>query len=418
MPCPFLRRGCFVDENRLSGDDRRKEQEKTGTTHYFSKGMQQYPFIFSAERRYRIRRHFVFWFSWWLFQAFLYSFTPASLDADYFDRLPVSMVESLFFLVPHVFLSYSLMYYVVPTLILKGRYLRSVFTVLGLFLVTGSISSLIGIYITGPYKMSLNKGFPIPIHVQEMHFFLGLLAGLRGAITIGGLAAAIKLMKHLYQKDQRNLQLEKENISSQLLLLKAQVHPHFLFNTLNNIYASTQETSPRAAGMIMSLSELLRHILYECDKPLVSLEQELQMLRQYIHLEEARYGNSLDVDIELPSQPTSDLYIAPLLLLPFIENCFKHGTSGVIEQPWISLRVETEDNELRMKLVNGKAHGHENIAPGIGLRNVKERLQLLYPGRHKLQYHSEPEVFIVNLKLQLERVRLSKKEKPSTTEYA
>ena len=97
----------------------------------------------------------------------------------------------------------------------------------------------------------------------QTSFYLGLLAGLRGSITIGGLAAAIKLMKHWYVKQQRNLELKKENVESQLQLLKAQVHPHFLFNTLNNIYSYTQNTSPVASQLVMGLSEMLRYMLYE-----------------------------------------------------------------------------------------------------------------------------------------------------------
>ena len=119
------------------------------------------------------------------------------------------------------------------------------------------------------------------------------------------------------------MQLQNENTAAQLQLLKAQVHPHFLFNTLNNIYSYTQTTAPVAAKMITSLSDLLRFILYESDQTVVSLEKELKLVKDYIELEEIRYGNKLDLQIDLPDL-TNDLYIAPLLLLPLIENCFKH----------------------------------------------------------------------------------------------
>ncbi|MBB1283158.1 histidine kinase [Flavisolibacter sp. BT320] len=229
-----------------------------------------------------------------------------------------------------------------------------------------------------------------------------MLSGLRGGLTIGGLAAAIKLMKFWHQKEQRNLQLQKEAISSQLQLLKAQVHPHFLFNTLNNIYAGTQLTSPAAAKMIIGLSQLLRYMLYECNQPLVPLDRELSMLKQYILLEQSRYGNKLDINIDLPSEATGHA-IAPLLMLPFIENCFKHGTSQMLEQPWISLRISIDVDWLRMKLVNGKIDSDTASASGIGLANVEKRLALLYPDRHELVVNNEAEVFIVNLKLLLDK---------------
>src|SRR6185503_5878259 len=155
---------------------------------------------------------------------------------------------------------------------------------------------------------------------ESARVHLALLAGLRGAITIGGIAASFKLMKHWYVKEQRNLQLQKENTESQLQLLKAQVHPHFLFNTLNNIYANTQGIAPVASKLVMGLSDMLRYMLYECKEPFVPLAKELQLISDYVSLEKIRYGNRLEVHIDIPND-TDDLEIAPLLLLPFVENC-------------------------------------------------------------------------------------------------
>ncbi|TXJ27342.1 MAG: two-component system sensor protein [Chitinophagaceae bacterium] len=231
------------------------------------------------------------------------------------------------------------------------------------------------------------------------------MAGLRGGITIGGLAAAIKLIKSLYLKEQRNLQLKKENAESQLQLLKAQVHPHFLFNTLNNIYSFTQNTSPQASKLVTGLSDLLRFILYECNQPLIPLSKELKMIGDYIELEKVRYGNELELHLDLPTE-TDDLYIAPLLLLPLIENCFKHGTSQILEQPWVSLHIDLKGRQMQMKLLNGKSvkSTTSKSGSGIGIYNVKKRLELLYPGKHELTITDEEDVFIVNLKIELEQV--------------
>ena len=231
-----------------------------------------------------------------------------------------------------------------------------------------------------------------------------MMAGLRGGVTVGGLAAAIKLMKYWYLKEQRNLQLQKENTEAQLQLLKAQIHPHFLFNTMNNIYSFTQTTSPVAAKMVAGLSEMLRYMLYEGDKANVLLTKELAMLKDYIMLEQVRYGNKLDVHVDI-TKNTNDLYIAPLLLLPLVENCFKHGTSHMIEQPWVNLNIDVEDDHLIMKLVNGKAPDFkiQKKEMGIGLKNVQKRLTLLYPGKHTMRITNEEDVFIVDLKIELER---------------
>jgi LytS/YehU family sensor histidine kinase len=236
------------------------------------------------------------------------------------------------------------------------------------------------------------------------------MAGLRGAITIGGIAASIKLMKLWYVKEQRNLQLQKENAEAQLQLLKAQVHPHFLFNTLNNIYSHTQNTAPVASQLVMGLSDMLRFMLYECNQSQVPLSKELKMIQDYISLEQIRYDDHLDVHIDLPAN-TDNLAIAPLLLLPLVENCFKHGTSHMIEQPWLSLRVTLEKDRMYMKLMNGKTNEIvNNDYKGIGIMNVRKRLDLLYPGRHELTITDEEDVYIVNLWLQLEKLPLTKKE--------
>lgn len=364
--------------------------------------MQQHPFIFSDQKKYRIGRHLLFWLAWYIFFAILYSYTGGISFYPDVDQLPVSLVNAFFFMVPHIFLSYSLMYGVIPWFIVKGRYFSAAGSVLVLFLLTAFISALIGVYIL-PVVRSYLFGFRFDLP-NNFTFFMSLLGGLRGAITIGGLAAAIKLMKYWYLKEQRNLQLQKENIESRLQLLKAQVHPHFLFNTLNNIYSYTQDTSPVASRLVTGLSGMLRFILYECNQPLVPLSKELKMIGDYINLEKIRYGNKLELHLDLPKR-TNDLYIAPLLLLPLVENSFKHGTSNMLEQPWINLKIGVEGNHMQLKLLNGKSNKQnpEKGEEGIGIPNVKKRLDLLYPGKHELTITSEEDVFIVNLRIELEK---------------
>ena len=367
--------------------------------------MQSYPFIFADKCK--LKRHLLFWFCWWAFASVLYAFTAGMRMLPEFKRLPVSSVDSLLFLIPHMFLTYSLMYFVVPRLLLKSRYVLTAVAVLVLFFITANISAFIGIYIVDearhcilPQWLAVEGRTP-----ERWSFFLSLLAGLRGGITIAGLATCIKLMKYWYIKEQRNMQLLRENTEAQLQLLKAQVHPHFLFNTLNNIYSYTQNTSPVASKLTLGLSDMLRYMIYECKDPLVPLSKEIKMLKDYITLEKIRYGNALDVNIEVPDN-TDDLYIAPLLLLPFVENSFKHGASQMLDQPWLSLTITLSESSMYMKLINGKAENYEAPAgaSGIGIENVKRRLELLYPDKHSLNIVNHEEVFIVNLKLQLERI--------------
>ena len=369
--------------------------------------MHKYPFIFSDERKYRIRRHLVFWIFWWIFQGFLYSFVSAYSAVEYYKRLPTSMLESLIYLSSHIFLAYALIYLVIPKFLLRQKYWHTAALTIICFLLTAFLSTLLTIFVIDNLRLYMMGGDYAtgPFRKSTISFHLAMLAGLRGGLTVGGIAAAIKLMKYWYVKEQRNLQLQKESAESKLQLLKAQVHPHFLFNTLNNIYSYTQNTSPFAAKMITGLSELLRYMLYDGNLPLVPLSKELRMAKDYINLEQIRYGNKLEIHLDLPEN-TNNLYIAPLLLLPLVENCFKHGTSNILEHPWVNFHVTVEQDELQMKLINGKSNEDNGLQKntGIGIMNVKKRLELLYPGRHQLSITSDTEVFVVNLKIKLDRI--------------
>ena len=201
------------------------------------------------------------------------------------------------------------------------------------------------------------------------------------------------------------MQLQKEKVASQLQVLKAQVHPHFLFNTLNNIYAHTQNTSPVASMLVMGLSDMLRYMLYECNQPLVPISKEIKLLKDYCSLEQVRYDRHLDLQVNITGS-NQELYIAPLLLLPFVENCFKHGASNLVEQAWISLSISFEENRMKFKLVNSKPIEEKPLLtgnPGIGIANVRARLELIYPDKYELIITDEAEVFIVNLTMELEK---------------
>lgn len=316
----------------------------------------------------------------------------------------ITLPDTILFMIPQLFLAYSLMYWVIPRLVIPARYTSALFATLLLILVTAFLSAAMSVTLIDYVRYIVARSVS-PVIAQNPHtplnisIGLAMLAGLRGAITIGGVAAAIKLIKCVYEKQQAALLLEKEKVNAELRMLKAQLHPHFLFNTLNNIYSLTQEVSSKASGMIMQLSAMLRYILYECNKPWVPLDKELQMVRDYLQLEAARYDDSLDLSINLPAD--TNLFISPLLLLPFVENAFKHGASNRIERPWISIHMELNEKKLTAKIINGTANQPNDSQPGIGIANVRQRLALLYPNRHTLQTTEEEDIFIVNLRIEL-----------------
>ncbi len=223
---------------------------------------------------------------------------------------------------------------------------------------------------------------------------------------VAGFALVIKLMKQWWLKQKETEQLANEKTKAELQLLKAQIHPHFLFNTLNNIYFFTLSGSPKAPEMINKLSGLLHYILNECNQPLVPLQKEITMIHDYTALEKIRYGEQMAMTIDIQEDGTERL-IAPLLLIPFVENSFKHGASRMLTNPWVKLRISVENNMLHFLIMNSRPIDEEpQLTKGnIGLKNVKKRLQLLYPGAHELNIVSELESFAVYLKIRLESTK-------------
>ena len=202
----------------------------------------------------------------------------------------------------------------------------------------------------------------------------------------------------LKNRDLQNAQQEK--MTAELKLLKAQLHPHFLFNTLNNIYAFALERSTKTPQLILKLSSLLSYMLYECKTDEVMLEKEVEVMKNYIDLEKERYGNKLDISLNIEGD-IQDQFIAPLLILPFLENAFKHGTSEQLEKPWMSIDLIVKGGVLKCKVVNSKNETVPFHKDGVGIDNVRKRLHLLYAGRHDLKLADEGAFFVVALAVEL-----------------
>ena len=197
-------------------------------------------------------------------------------------------------------------------------------------------------------------------------------------------------------------ELQTKNMQSELKFLKSQINPHFLFNTLNNLYALTLKKSDLAPEIVLKLSEIMRYMLYECNAAEVSLSKEIAFMKNYIGLEQLRYGDRLDMSLHI-SGDWENKQMAPLLLVPFVENAFKHGTSQQLEQAWMHIELMVQGNTLKFKLINSRDIDAQPTTDsgGIGLQNVKKRLQLLYANRHDLRLVAEDETFMVVLTLEL-----------------
>lgn len=379
-------------------------------------------FLLSEKRSVWILRHLAFWAFWGFYFAFVRFLNPLRYKeaGGHFLHFWERMGEGFSYLFPQVFLVYPLIYFVLPRYLFRDRYVGAFIFSFIFLMLSLVIHAFYIVYIEGHNPIAFLTSDWLKMDDKTFYnaIFIAYLGALNGALCGAALAVSFKMYKHFYLKDLRNQQLQKENTDAQIRILMAQIHPHFLFNTLNNIYSQAQEESPQSAKMLMELSSMLRYVLDEGAKEKVPLENELQMIKDYIHLEKIRYDEKLDIHVSLPGR-TDDVYIAPLLLLPFIENCFKHGTSKIIEHPWINLSIELDHLTLKMILTNGKKRmdGKELDRKGKGIENVSSRLDLLYKNKHKLEIKEDDEVFIVNLQIDLDRMdpQLDQPEKQLST---
>lgn len=356
--------------------------------------------VLSEAWRYRIGRHLLFWLSCWAFMGFIYGFLYVNeAQQPQFFR---SYVESFFYMPQHIVLSYGIIYFVLPKFIFKNRYWSGILMIIVLVIIAAITSPVIQLFILKPIQEALN--FP----VKRLTVFSSFMGGLRGSMTIAGFAVAIKLVKYWYFKREENTALEKEKLKAELQLLRGQLHPHFIFNTLNSIYSLALKNSKQTPAAILKLSDLMRYMFSECSGHSILLAKEVDMLKNYIDLARSRYNERIDITVSIEGD-FGDKQIAPLIFLPFIENSFKYGANEMLEDAWISVDLTLQDQLLKFKIHNGKPVGIETISSGVGLRNVKKRLQMLYPEAHELRISEDDDSFIVVLTIQLDKHILTEK---------
>lgn len=218
-----------------------------------------------------------------------------------------------------------------------------------------------------------------------------------------GISTTIAAVQKWQSDEKVRLQLEKEKTDSELSYLKAQINPHFFFNTLNNIYSLTNIDVEKAKTALLKLSRMMRYVLYETERNHTLLSKEIDFIKDFIELMRLRLSSKVKLEINIPEQ-IEEAEIAPMILLPFIENCFKHGISSQQESP-ISITIQKGKNSLILITKNRIFRSSENTPEGeksgIGLANTQRRLDLLYPNRYKLKIEEsiEDQEFIVELSI-------------------
>ncbi len=219
------------------------------------------------------------------------------------------------------------------------------------------------------------------------------------ALPVVSASLIVYLLEQRGEAERRQRELQKEKTHSELAFLRSQLNPHFLFNTLSYLHTEAYRASPALADTVLQLSDLLRYTLQSSRKEMVTIEEEVQLLRSYMSIFEKRFNGRFFANLEVKGEGLSQ-QVEPLLLIPFFENAFKHGLTSDPQRP-ARFRLKVEPGRLHFYSHNRIRRKEKGPGTGIGLKNVKRRLALRYPGRHDLSIEEKKDTFTVNLKMAL-----------------
>ncbi len=322
--------------------------------------------------------HLLFWVVSYLFYSLSYG--------EYTQNYSHEFISNLIFLPVRMVGAYSFIYLVIPFLLKRNYYQFFALTTIHAFFYGFMIWML---YYNIPF-FGLKGEFPI-------FYWPKIIVAAVTNYEVPALAATIKLFKAWFIDQNQKQALINQKQQAELNFLKTQIHPHFLFNTLNNLYALTLKKADEAPDVVIKLSELLRYMLYECSEKFVPLSKELTFLSNYIELQSIRHDKNL-VSIEYkPDGDSTNKVIAPLLLLPLIENCFKHGITQGDKKVQILIHFTFNDDKLLLHVKNTLSHPMDSFTEGLGISNVRRRLELIYPQQHTLDITTTEGFFDVKL---------------------
>jgi len=331
--------------------------------------------------------HFLFWVGVWFF--FVYFFSYNSNNTSYITKfssflLPITMLTT-----------YFVVYYLIPTYLLPKKYkLFALYSIYTLILST----YLIIISIFGSFIFLSNMELQNMPPMSRNYIFILILVYL-----VVFIVSFISLLSHNFKTISKNKELENKILETQLQIkdqelqyLKKQIHPHFLFNTLNTIYGFALKQSKNTPNIILKLSNLLDYILYQVNKPKVSLKQEISHIKEYIELEKIRFQDTLKVSFN-SDVISNEVQISPMLLIPFVENAFKHGNliDGYLR---IEIVILFSENALSFTIKNTVIEDEiRQESKGIGLENIKKRLDILYKDNYTLDIIQEENWHTIDL---------------------
>ncbi len=339
-----------------------------------------------------IKHHIIFWFVYFLFTTFRWG--------SYFNDYEYAFKTTLLGFSIHMTLCYFNIYYLMPRFIYTRKYIIYSIALMA------SLFFMLILKFNLTYFLVNSNVWPEGPEVTSTLTLNYAIEMMLGELYVVAFVAAIKVTLDWIREHKRLVDMEKLQLETELRLLRTQVSPHFFFNTLNNIYSLTIEKSDKAPKIILKLSELMRYLLYDTKQKRQSLTKEIICLQNYLDLERIRYGDQLKINMDISGE-IEDKEIAPMLLLSFIENAFKHGANKNVGEVNINIDFNVIGDFLHFGVSNPIATVEDNNAiktpqGGIGIGNVKKRLELGYnEDEYYLDINNDDKEYVVNLKIKV-----------------
>jgi len=337
----------------------------------------------------RVLLHIAFWVGYIVFVLLQYAFFEE--DLNYFNALG-SLTFTAFI---DIGATYFTVYFLLPKFLFKKKYWKFavLFLLSAAFFIIAQRAMLY--YVTMPlfYSGEMGAKYKVFWQINPIYSFFNIY-------TVVGFFASVKLLKYWYKSQQTRVELENKNKTSELALLRTQLNPHFLFNTLNNIDSLILTNPNKASDAIIKLSDIMRFMLYDTNTDQVSLEKEINYLESYISLQKIRLKDPSFVSFAKEGSCMGKT-IAPMLFIPFVENAFKHGLKNV-KSPGIEIRLKCRADSVTFDVVNhidSENNFNKDSTQGIGLANTQRRLELLYPERHTFTIRQENGLYISSLEI-------------------
>ncbi|MCJ8167376.1 histidine kinase [Pontibacter sp. E15-1] len=333
----------------------------------------------TMKRRYKLALHVA---GWLIFGAWIFYFVYANRSLTLHKGLDIT-VGLLF----HLLIFYFNWYVLIPRYLARNQILLYVFAVVTMLLSVAVLQAPFDYYIFREYNPGMDTLYSTERLLQYM----------LGGLVTTFISSALKVTGNYIRNERRNKELETQKLITELAYLKSQVNPHFLFNTLNNIYSLAYKQHPETPDAIMKLSLLMRYMLYESNDTMVSLEKEVEHINNFIALQKLRLREHTGIRFEVQGE-LANRQIAPMLLMTLVENAFKHGLVSKNEIG-IQINLTVQEDALLFSTVNNTSSHKKREFGGIGLTNLRRRLNLLYPNQHLLAFEEKDGAFYATLKL-------------------